>query len=152
MATNPQYEIKDIKITPDGNNFRVIVQSDFVVDEYGQRKDEMFQYPIKLLENEEKWKGRINSVMIRRAVDEEEEDENDRTTPAGGFQTLSPTEKRINRLNRLNSMKEKHIGTVDVAKEVAAKKEIRALETATLKKATDTEGDSAKGGDDNAKA
>ena len=152
MATNPQYEIKDIKITPDGNNFRVIVESDFVVDEYGQRKEEQFQYPIKLLENEEKWKGRINSVMIRRAVDEEEEDENDTSTPAGGFKALSPTEKRINRLNRLNSMKEKHIGTVDVASEVAAKKEIRTLEQKALKKATDTEDDSAKGGDKDAKA
>lgn len=152
MATNPQYEIKDIKITPDGNNFRVVVQSDFVVDEYGQKKDEMFQFPIKLLENEEKWKGRINSIMIRRAVDEDEEDENDSTTPAGGFQQLTPTEKRLNRINRLNAIKEAHVGTVDVAKEVAAKKEIRSLETKALKKATDTEEESAKGGDEDAKA
>jgi len=154
MATKPEYEIKDIKITPDSTNFRVIVESDFIVDEFGQRRPEMFQFPIKDLDKEEKWKHRIERVMIQRSLAEDEEDEQDTTTPAGGFQKLTPIEKKINRLNRINTAKEKFIGKQDLTEKVQQLKQVRSTEKAALKSATkvDPEPEAQKGGKDNAKA
>jgi len=153
MATKPEYEIKDIKITPDGANFRVIVESDFIVDEFGQPRPEMFQFPIKELDNEEKWKHTIERVMIQRSLAEDEEDEKDPTTPPGGFQKLTPLEKKLNRLKRINSVKEKFIGKQDLTEKVQQLKELKATEKSALKSAkVDPEPETQKGGKDNAKA
>lgn len=138
MATKPEYKITDIKITPDGANFRVIVQSDFVVDEFGDPKDEMYQFPIKELNNETKWKGRIDSIMLKRAIDEEEEDFLDTTTPEGGFVSLTVADKRLNRISRIKTARESFIGTHDLAEKVEKIKEVRYLE-AEAKAKIDTE-------------
>ena len=131
----PEYEIKDISINESGNSFRVTDSSNISVDKYGEPKNEYFQFDINDLNNEKVWKNIISQIMLRRAIAEDKEDELDDTTPQGGFQKLTPFEKSINRLNRINNCKKKFVGKVDLSEEFNKQKSINMVNAKILRNA-----------------